>query len=234
MRKKFFIVLDNETANSLAKPLPYDFGWVVVDREGRIYKSYSFIIYEIYCKQREMMKSAYYADKIPMYEEEIKSGKRKIVSFWTARKIFFDCCKEFGITDIYAYNMGFDRRALNSGAEFISGWMKWFFPKDVNFKCIWHMACSCILNRKSYINFAEKNNLISAKGNILTNAEACYRYITKDENFKESHTALEDAVIETAIMAFVFKQHKKFDDSVNSGCWHKVQKKRKEIAAALA
>lgn len=234
MRKKMFIVLDTETANSVAHPLPYDFGWVVVDKHGNIYKTYSFVIYEIYCEQRDMMKSAYYADKLPQYEEDIKNGKRKIVSIWTARKIFIECMKEFNVDTIYAYNMGFDKRALNNDIKFVSSWMRWFFPKDTNFKCIWHMACSSILNRTSYIKFAEKNNFISAKGNILTNAEVCYKYITKDIDFEESHTGLEDTLIESAILAYCFRQHKKFDDSINSACWRKVQKKRQELAVALA
>ena len=229
---KKFIVLDTETTGSVGRPLPYDFGWVVVDKYGRIYESYSFVIYEIYCKEKELMSSAYYADKLPMYEKEIKEGKRKIVSIWTARRIFIDCMKRNKVTSVYAYNMGFDRRALNNDVKFVSSWMKWFFPKDTDFKCIWHMACSSLLNRPSYFKFAEKNNLFTPKGNLQTSAEACYKYITKNPDFVESHTGLEDTLIEKEILAYCFRQHKKFDDSVNSACWRKVQKKRKENAAA--
>lgn len=229
MKKQYFIVLDTETANSVAFPLPYDFGWSVTDRHGNIIRTFSFVLYEIYCKRKDLMKSAYYADKIPQYEADIKAGKRKLVSIWTARKAFFECVKEYDVSAVYAYNMGFDRRALNNDIKLCSSWLSWFFPKDIEFKCIWNMACTSILNRKSYIKFATENNYISKKGNILTNAEVCYRYITKNNDFKESHTGLEDVLIETAILAYCFRQHKKFDDSVNSACWRKVQKKRDEL-----
>lgn len=228
-RRKYFIALDTETANSISFPLPYDAGWAVTDKHGNIYETRSYVVYEIYCKEREKMKSAYYADKLPQYEEDIKSGKRKLASFWTIRKQFLADMENYNTKTVCAYNMGFDRRALNNDMKFISSWGKWFFPKDTDFQCIWHMACSCILNRSSYIKFAKENNFISEAGNILTNAEVCYKYITKELDFKESHTGLEDVLIEIAIMALCYRQHKPFEKSVYSACWRIVQNKRKEI-----
>lgn len=241
--KKRFLVLDTETANSVTQPLPYDIGWVIVTREGKILITRSYVVYEIFYKEKELMKSAYYAEKIPKYEKDIIMGKRKIASIWTIRKQMIEDMKKYGINEVYAYNMGFDRRALNNDIRYITkSWMRWFFPYGTEYKCIWNMACSCILNRPSFIKFTEKYGFISEKGNILTNAEVCYKYITKDLDFKEDHTGLEDTKIEAAIMAHVFKQHKKFDSKVYSACWRIVQRKRKEIelnnafktAAALA
>ncbi len=227
MKKNYYIILDTETANSVEQPLPYDFGWAVIDRKGNIYKKYSYVIYEIYCEQKELMKTAYYAKKLPQYEKEIREGKRKIVSIWTTRKEFIKCMKEFNTNIVCAYNMGFDKRALNNDIRYISkSWLRWFFPRETEFKCIWHMACTCVMNRPSYIKFAEEEGLISEAGNVKTSAEACYRYIKGDITFEESHTGLEDCLIEAEIMAFCFRQHKKFDDSINSACWRKVQKVR--------
>ena len=42
------------------------------------------------------------------------------------------------------------------------------------------------------------------KGNIMTNAEVVYQYITDQEDFKEDHTALSDAIIESEILARIF------------------------------
>lgn len=234
MKKQYFIVLDTETANSVSQPLPYDIGWAVTDRQGNIYKKHSYSVHEIYCKEKELMQSAYYAEKLPKYEEEIKSKKRKIASIWKIRKNMLADMKEFDTTTVCAYNMGFDKRALNNDIRYISkSWMRWFFPYGTKFQCIWHMACSCLMNRPSYIKFAETNGFISPKGNILTNAEVCYKYITKDLEFKEEHTGLEDVLIETAIMAYCYRQHKKFETRVYTACWRIVQNKRKEIADAL-
>lgn len=228
MKKQYFIVLDTETANSVEQPLPYDIGWAIVDRQGNVYKTHSYVVYEIYCKEKELMKSAYYAEKLPKYEEEIKSKKRKIAGIWTIRKKMLADMKEFDTTTVCAYNMGFDKRALNNDIRYISkSWMRWFFPYGTEFQCIWHCACQVLLNRKSYIRFAEKYNLITPAGNIQTSAESCYKYITNNPNFKEEHTGLEDVLIEVEILKACFKQHKKMDKSINSSCWRIVQKKRK-------
>lgn len=228
-RRTYFIALDTETAGSIASPLPYDVGWIVTDKHGNIYQIRSFVVYEIYCKEREKMKSAYYAEKLPQYEKDIKSGKRKIASIWTIRKQFLEDMENYKTNIVCAYNMGFDRRALNNDIKYLSSWGKWFFPKETEFQCIWHMACSCILNRPSFIKFAIEHDFISNAGNILTNAEVCYKYVTKDLDFKECHTGLEDVLIETVIMAHCYKQHKHFEKSVYSNCWRIVQNTRKEM-----
>jgi hypothetical protein len=40
-------------------------------------------------------------------------------------------------------------------------------------------------------------------------AEVLYRFITKDNDFVESHTGLEDVMIEKEILAYCYRQHKK-------------------------
>ena len=230
MKKQYFIVLDTETANSVEQPIPYDIGWAVCDRYGNIYEEKSFVVAEIFLDMKDLMQSAYYAEKIPKYWEDIKSGNRKIKQFWNIRKEFINDIKKYNISKIGAYNMGFDKRALNNLIRYTSkSWARWFFPYGIEFFCIWNGACDILLNRPSYIKFAKENNFISEKGNIQTSAECAYKYITNDINFKESHTGLEDVKIEVAILAKCFSQHKKFDTEINSSCWRKVQRKNKEL-----
>lgn len=229
MKKQFFMVLDTETANTIEQPIPYDIGWAVCDRQGNIYEEKSFIVAEIFLDMKDLMQSAYYAEKIPHYWDDIKSGKRKIKQFWNIRKEFVNDLKKYNISKVGAYNMGFDKRALNNLIRYTSkSWARWFFPYGIEFFCIWNMACSTILNRPSYIKFAEENNFISECGNIQTSAECAYRYITKDKDFTESHTGLEDVKIEIEIMAKCYNTHKKYENNINSACWRKVQRARKE------
>ena len=77
-RKHYLLMIDTETANTIEQPLPYDIGWVVCDRNGNIYEERSFIISETFIGMKDVMKSAYYAEKIPQYWEDIKCGKREI------------------------------------------------------------------------------------------------------------------------------------------------------------
>lgn len=230
MRKEYFIVIDTETANSVEQPLPYDVGWIVTDRHGNIFEERSYVVAEIYCSEKELMQSAYYAEKLPQYEKDIRKGSRTLASIFTIRKQFFKDFNNYHCKRVFAYNMNFDKRALNNDIRYITkSWERWFFPRETEYCCIWNIACQLLLTRKSYIKFAEENKLFTDKGNIQTNAESCYKYITKNPYFVESHTGLEDVLIETAILNYCFRQHKKFDSKPYTCCWQSVQKKRKEI-----
>ena len=85
-RKTYYMVFDTETTNSMDDPIVYDIGGAVVDRTGAVYETFSFIVYETFCRMRELMKTAYYADKIPRYEEQIKNGERIIKTYYTIKK----------------------------------------------------------------------------------------------------------------------------------------------------
>lgn len=229
-RKNYFIVVDTETANTIEQPLPYDIGWVVCDSKGNIYERRSYVVAEIFLGMKDLMESAYYAEKIPTYWDDIRSGKRIVKGMWDIRKAMMNDIKTYKIKNVGAYNMGFDKRALNNLVRYVSkSWKRWWFPFGVDYFCIWNMACNSILNRATYIKFAERNGLISASDNIITSAECAYRYITNSIEFIENHTGLEDVEIEVAIMAECYRQHKKLDKRINSACWRVVQRKRKEL-----
>ena len=225
-----FLVLDTETCNTIEQPLPYDIGWAICDRKGNIYAERSFVVAEIFLDMKDVMQSAYYSEKIPRYWEDIKSGSRVIKPMWKIRKQMVEDMKTYKIKKVGAYNMAFDKRALNNLMRYVSkSWLRWWFPFGTEFFCIWNMACQVLLNRTTYVKFAEQNGYISEANNILTNAEKCYQYIKKNLDFAESHTGLEDVKIEVEIMAECYKQHKKMDTKINPSCWRIPQKKRKEI-----
>lgn len=225
--KNYYIILDTETANSVEEPLPYDIGWVVCDRQGNIYEERSFVVAEVFYDMADVMQSAYYAKKLPKYFEDIEKGNRTVTTMWKIRRALKADMENYKTNKIGAYNMGFDKRALNNLVRYISkSWMRWFLPYGVEYFDIWNPACELLMARPSYIKFAEANNLTTANGNLQTSAEAVYRYITKDTEFEESHTGLEDCKIETAIFAKCISQHKKINTSINSYCWRKVQKAR--------
>ena len=77
-----FLVIDTETANTIEQPLPYDIGYAICDRYGNIVVERSFVVAEIFLDHKEMMKSAYYAEKLPKYWEDIKNGTREIKSIF--------------------------------------------------------------------------------------------------------------------------------------------------------
>jgi hypothetical protein len=138
--------------------------------------------------------------------------------------------KEYKVKKVGAYNMAFDKKALNNVIRYCSkSLIRWFFPFGTEYFCIWHMATQTLLNTSTYIKFAIRNGFESEKGNLQTSAEMCYRFITDFIDFNESHTGLEDVEIEIAIMTRCFKTHKKMDKNINTQCWRIPQRKRKEM-----
>ena len=224
------LVIDTETCNSVEQPLPYDIGYAICDRSGKVYLERSFVVAETFLDMKDTMQSAYYAEKIPQYWEDIKNGKREIRTLRNIRKTIHEDMKTYKVKKVGAYNMGFDKRALNNVVRYVTkSFCRWFFPFGTEYFCIWHMACQTLLNTKTYIDFAVKNGLVSDKNNILTSAESTYRFLTKEVNFAESHTGLEDVKIEIEIMAKCYKTHKKMDTKIYSACWTLPQRKRKEM-----
>lgn len=225
------MIIDTETANMVSQPIAYDAGYAIMETEtGEFLATRSYVVAEIFL-DKEMMSSAYYAQKCPKYWEDIKSGKRVLARISTIYRQMQKDMKDFGVTDVYAYNMGFDKRSTNNSVRYITGSsIRWFFPYGTKFHCIWNMACTSILRSKWYIRYAEEHNLISEKGNLLTSAEACYKYITKNEDFAEDHTGLEDVMIEAEILMKILKSRMKYDDSVKAGCWRVPQRRRAELA----
>jgi hypothetical protein len=60
----------------------------------------------------------------------------------------------------------------------------------------------------TYRKFCEEYGLLTANGRLSTTAENLYRFIIKDPYFEESHTGLEDVMIEAQIVAYCYRQHK--------------------------
>ena len=227
------LVIDTETANSVEQPLPYDVGYAIVNtKTGEIYIEKSFVVAEIFFDD-ELMKGAYFADKIPQYWEDIKAKKRIVKSICSIRREIKKDMQTYSVSKVGAYNMGFDNRATKNDVRFISGSMvRWFFPFGTEFFCIWNMACTSILNTADYVRFALDNGFVSEHNNIQTSAENAYRFLKDDIDFSESHTGLEDVKIEIEILLAVLRSNMEYNDRIYSACWQTVQRKRKEVCGA--
>lgn len=218
--RKLFIGLDTETCNGimvndkldLSCSLVYDLGWAVVDKYGKVYKTQSFVIFETFVSMKDVMKSAYYAEKIPKYWEDIKEGKRQLVTFNTARNAFLSDMKEYKIDTVFAHNAGFDLRALNNTYRYITkSKHRYFFKFGTQIWDTLKMARDTICKQKSYLSWCERNGYMTKhkKPQARATAEILHRYLTGNENFIESHTGLEDVLIEKDIFKHCLRQHKK-------------------------
>ena len=221
-RKKYIIILDVETTNNQigVKGAPndglvYDLGFTVADKQGNVYAKRSFAIKEIF-DWKELMDTAYYKNKLPKYYEKIRKGEMKKVSIWEARKSIKNAMEYFNITEVYAFNANFDYTTLNNTVRFLSGSAcRWFFKYGTKICDIWHIACQTLGLQKTF----QWENVRNANGNLITNAERMFAYLSQDFDFEEEHTGLADALIETQILARCFKTHKSIDKSINRACW---------------
>ena len=228
--KESICIVDTETANMVNQPIPYDIGYRIIDGETfDTLLERSFVVNETFM-DKDLMAGAYYAKKVPQYWADLKSGKREMKRITTIKRIVAEDFKEYNVTMVGAYNMSFDKRATNNGIRYNTySFYRWFFPYGVQFFDIWNGACSSFLRSKHFIKWALKNGFVSDAGNIKTSAEVAYRYITKDLDFEESHTGLEDVAIETEIFKKIFKCKMIADFSVIGCPWRIVQEYREEF-----
>ena len=119
-RRKYYMVLDCETATlpyahnydgdsrkkiAIAKPLIYDLGWQIIDRQGRVYSKKHFLISEVFSVP-SIFNTAYYASKRPIYIDMLKKGEISITDWKTAAAEMIEDMKNCDA--VGAYNSMFD------------------------------------------------------------------------------------------------------------------------------
>lgn len=197
-----FIVVDTETTNSLDDPLCYDVGFAVVDILGNVYESFSFVVADIFLDE-ELMKSAFFADKIPQYWQDIKSGKRELKTFHNIKKAFADCVKRYNVKIILAHNARFDNRSLNLTQRYLtSSKYRYFFPFGIEIWDTLKMSREVLKNDENYSTFCWNNDYLTKRLCKRYTAEIIFRFLTGNTDFEESHTGLEDVLIEKEIFVF--------------------------------
>jgi DNA polymerase III epsilon subunit-like protein len=200
-----FLVIDTETTNSIDDPFCYDVGFAVVDGTGKIYETHSYVVADIFL-DNEMMASAYFAEKIPQYWEDIKSGKRILRRFKTIKAILRDVVQQYGIKYIVAHNASFDYRSLNYTQRLLtSSKYRYFFPWGVEIWDTLKMARQTLKTNENYRQFCIDNGFTYGKEDkpqLRFTAEIIHRFLTGNLDFVEEHTGLEDVLIEKDILAY--------------------------------
>jgi len=206
-----FIVLDTETTNSIDDPIVYDLGWAVVDADGVVYETHSFVVADVFL-DKELMSSAFFADKIPTYWEQIKSGERTLARFSTIRKAFHACAKANNVTKFFAHNMRFDYKSTNLTQRFLtSSKYRFFFPYGAEICDTLKMARQALKGDVNYDNFCYNNNYVTKNGCKRYTAEIIYKFLTNDLQFEEEHTGLADVLIEKEILRFCLQKNPNMD-----------------------
>lgn len=216
-RKKYFMVLDTETCPidrdikevNPDNMLVYDIGYCVVDKKGNVYREGSYIVSEIFFGEYETkMQSSYYANKIPNYFKDIAKGERVVKTWSQISFILRKVIEEYNIKVVVAHNAKFDFGTLCNTKKYLEEYpmlpyIEWWDSLKI--------ARSVLENMKTYKDFCINNGYVTKNKKLRYTAEIIYRYINKNNDFKESHTAKEDTLIEKDILAYCLKQHKKME-----------------------
>ena len=221
-RISYKIVIDTETAPcdylldevTPANMLVYDIGWVVTDKRGIVYEKRSFINSDVFFDESELMKSAYYADKIPQYYAMLQSGETIAKSFYNIRRCLLEDIEKYGVTEVYAHNMRFDYGSLNNTQRWLTkSKYRYYFPKKVEICDTLKLCRQLIAPMPTYKKWCEENGYMTKhkKPQPKLTAEIVYRFISGDNEFVEEHKGLDDVMIEKEILAYCYRKHKKMN-----------------------
>ena len=221
-RKHYIVVLDTETCPtdkdfegvSPYNMFVYDIGWAVVDKKGNVYETKSYINRDIFFDEKILMNSAYYAKKLPQYYDDIRSGKRKVATWAKIKLDLAETMKRYNTNTVCAHNARFDYGAINNTQRWLTkSKYRYFLPYGTEVWDTMKMALDVVATMPTYKRFCEENGYMTKHKTPRpqVKAEIIFRYITGNYDFEESHTGLEDVLIEKEILAYCFKKHKKMN-----------------------
>ena len=217
MKKNIYAIIDTETANGLKNPLCYDVAVIIFDKKGIELFRKNWLVSNVWNNER-MFKTAYYAWKRPLYD----NIEKEIVNTYTFITELNELFVEYGVNYLLAYNLKFDLNSISKTVERFTYNSK-FNTDNVEYIDVWNVAIDIIMNNNSYKSFCRENGFMSECGNYKTSAEICYRYLTNEIDFDESHTAMDDCEIEMQIFMTCVKRKKKIEKGIVNNPWRKIQ-----------
>lgn len=205
------LMIDTETTNDIDYPFVYDLGYQIFTLADGVLCEKSFVNADIFLDD-ELMASAFFADKIPSYWDEIKSGKRILRRWYNIKRELREDCTKYGVTIACAHNAAFDNRAMNTTQRFITtSKNRYFLP----FGIVWYdtlkMARQVLKDNENYSTFCWENEYLTKNMRLRYTAEIIYKWLSKNADFSESHTGLEDVKIEREIFEYLVNNYPEID-----------------------
>lgn len=210
--RRLYAIVDTETTNSVNEPLMYNIAVMIIDNMGNVYDQVNFLINEVFFGMPELMKSAYYANKIPQYLEQLDRGEIEAVDLNEAVFRIREMLSKYGVKIWMAHNARFDDKSMKLTERYCTkSKYRYLMPYGMTAYDTMKMARDVIATKASYRKFCEDNGFMTKhkKPRPQIKAETIYRFITNDPTFIEEHKAFEDIDIERQIFAYCNRQHKK-------------------------
>ena len=226
--KDKILMIDCETTNTIDDPIVYDVGLEVFDLTGRTYDSASYINSDIF-EDENLMATAYYAEKIPIYKEQIEKGESTLLPWNRIKWQVYDICKEHNCKIAVAHNARFDSKSLNYTQRYITtSQYRYFLPYGVVWWDTLKMAKETLKNNPAYRLFCLENGYVTSRNQNRYTAEVIYRFLRNNINFNEAHRGLDDVRIEKEIFRYCVSVKPDIDGRLytkpyapKEGAWHK-------------
>ena len=211
MEAERIMIIDTETTNSLEDPVVYDVGFEVFDLDGNIYESCSMINTEVF-NDPNLMSTAYYADKIPLYMSRVLTGQSVMIPWKSIKTVVRDSIIRNDCKIVAAHNARFDNRSLNLTQRYIttSKW-RYFLPYGCEWWDTLKMARETLKADPNYRQFCLDNGFVTERNINRYTAEIVYRYLTGEVDFNEQHIGLDDVKIEREIFLYCVRQNPEID-----------------------
>lgn len=205
------MMIDTEATNGLDCPIVYDVGYQIFSLDEGVLCERSFVNADVFC-DAELMASAYFADKIPDYWQEIVSGQRILKKWFNIKKQIAEDCKKYGVEIACAHNAAFDNRALNITQRYqTTSKYRYFLPFGVEWWDTLKMAREILKQNEDYGTFCYENDYLTSRGCRRYTAEIIYKWLTGNTEFEEAHTGLEDVKIERQIFEYCVNKNPEID-----------------------
>jgi hypothetical protein len=236
MKEKKFLVCDTETTGIAPNNIVFDFAYVIATRNRTVLER-SFLVREVLTNPRLMLGALTNKDWRDMfggklfrhYIPQLHHGHLSLYSWRDVVETMREDMFTHNVAVFSAYNINFDMRAIvkTHGRVIGSGKVLTYKPDLLD---LWLFASTTALNSPLYHDIAQARGWVSEAGNVRTTAEKAYAFLTGDLDFIESHTALEDAQIETEILQRLLAKKKLIPyNEIQHMPWQHAQRKRGKL-----
>jgi hypothetical protein len=191
-QKQYFLLVDTDTT---IERTVADFGAVIVDRHGTIFKTISILVAGEY-GTKKLFHDARSSEEIwtlkglerrnENYQRMLNSGERTMGHPLAINKWIGQAQAAYPNLIMCAYNLAFDIDVMRNTGLTVDGFADNF--------CLWRASVNKVSKDKKYILHCLERKWLTAKLNLRTNAEAMAEYATGKELPPEPHTALEDVL----------------------------------------
>ena len=214
VKQKTFLVVDTETTGLGHRAIVFDIAYTIATRK-RTLRERSFLVRETLTDSRLMLSALnddgwrnFAGGKIfTHYMPAIDSGTLSLYGWREIIETMRDDVKTYGVDVFCAYNLNFDLGALNRTHYRITE-KRPLNLRPFDLLCLWQFACVTVCDTPLYHKAAKQFHWTTDANNVRTTAEKVFAFLTGNPNFIESHTALEDAQIETEILQRLLAKRK--------------------------